>query len=204
MRTVTNHAMMTHDHLCSPTNFVNNCSNIDFVITGKVLKATIEWRVSEDDQAGESGSSFTCVCVSVFGHKHEKSASLYVPLTASLWLSAGFSLSLSSCLRLSLSLSCLRLSLFVSVSVSVCQSVGRSVGLSVGRSANLSVGWSVGLSVRLSVGPSVCLGLVLVAKKCLLVCVSVPAIPGPLTTTQSKEKAPWMTMDDEASDENNI
>ena len=49
MRTVTNQAMVTHDHLCSPTNFVDNCSYIDFVITGKVLTATIEWRVSEDD-----------------------------------------------------------------------------------------------------------------------------------------------------------
>ena len=45
MRTVTNHAMMTHDHLCSPTNFVGNCSHIDFVIIGYELKAPIEWRV---------------------------------------------------------------------------------------------------------------------------------------------------------------
>ena len=45
MRTVTNHAMMTHDHLCFPTNFVDNCSYIDFVIIGYELKATIEWRV---------------------------------------------------------------------------------------------------------------------------------------------------------------
>ena len=151
-----------------------------------MLKATIEWRVSEDDQAGESGSSFVCVCVSVFGHKHEKSASLYVPLTASLW-----------CLRVSVCPSlpvcvCLCLSLCPSFSVCLC----RPVGLSVSRTASLSVCRSFCLSV--------CLGLVLVAKKCLLVCVSVPAIPGPLTTTQSKEKAPWMTMDDEASDENNI
>ena len=43
--TVTNHAMMTHDHLCFPTNFVDNCSYIDFVIIGCELKATIEWRV---------------------------------------------------------------------------------------------------------------------------------------------------------------
>ena len=192
MRTVTNHAMMTHDHLCSPTNFVDNCSYVDFVITGYVLNATIEWRVSEDDQAGVSGCSFVCVCVSVFGHKHEKSASLYVPLTASLWVSAGFCLSLSSCLRLSLSLS---------VSVFLCLSLSACLGLSVCLSVRLSVCLFVGLSVRLSV--SVCLGLVLVAKKCLLVCVSVPAIPGTLTTTQSKEKAPWMTMDDEARDENN-
>ena len=49
MRTVTNQAMVTHDHLCSPTNFVDNCSYIDFVIIGYVLNATIEWRVSEDD-----------------------------------------------------------------------------------------------------------------------------------------------------------
>ena len=28
-----------------PTNFVDNCSYIDFVIIGLVLKETIEWRV---------------------------------------------------------------------------------------------------------------------------------------------------------------
>ena len=157
--------MMMHDHLCSPTKFVDNCSDIDFA-------------------AGVCGCSFVCVCVSVFEHKHEKSASLYVPLTSSLCVSAVSVCPSLPCLRLvSVSL-CVRLSLFVSVSVSVCQSVGLSVGL----------------SVLLSVSPSVCrsvclsrLGLVRVAKKCLLVCVSVPSIPSPLTTTQSEEKAP---MDD--------
>ena len=38
-------AMLTHDHLCSPKNFVDNCSCIDFVIIGYVLKATIGRRV---------------------------------------------------------------------------------------------------------------------------------------------------------------
>ena len=121
MRTVTNHAMMMHDHLCSPTKFVDNCSDIDFV-------------------AGVCGCSFVCVCVSVFEHKHEKSASPYVPLTSSLWVSAVSVCPSPVCVCLCLSL-CVRLSLFVSVSVSVCQSVGLSVGL----------------SVLLSVGPSVCL-----------------------------------------------
>ena len=36
---------MTHDHLCSSTNFVDKCSCIDFVIIGYVLKATIGRRV---------------------------------------------------------------------------------------------------------------------------------------------------------------
>ena len=138
--------------------------------------------VSEDDQAGVIWLLVCVLCVPVFEHKHEKPASLYVPLTASLWMSAGFSLSLSSCLRLSLSLS-------------LCPSFSVCLRLCLG----LSVSWSVGPSVCLS--PSVSVWLV--SKKCLLVCVSVPAIPGPLTTTRSGEKAPWMTMDDEARDENN-
>ena len=154
MRTVTNHAMMMHDHLCSPTKFVDNCSDIDFV-------------------AGARGRPFACVCVSVIEHKHEKSASLYVPLTSSLWVSA---VSVCRSLPVCVSLSSLSVSVFLCLFLSLSRSVSQSVCL----------------SVRLSV----CLGLVRVAKKCLLVCVSVPSIPSLLTTTQPEEKAPWMAMDD--------
>ena len=163
-------------------------------------------RVSEDDQAGVSGWSFVCVCVSVFEHKHEKSASLYVPLTASLCLRVSVCPSLPVCV-------CLCLSLCASFSVCLCLCLGQSVSWSVGLSVGLSVGRSVGpsvcrsarRSVRLSVCRSVCLSpsvsVWCVSRKS--VCLSVPAIPGPLTTTRSVEKAPWMTMDDEGRDENN-
>ena len=74
--------------------------------------ATVDQRCSFKTLGRMETQSFKLLlCVSAFEHKHEKSVSLYVPLTASLWVSAGFSLYLSSCLRLSVRLSvCLRLS----------------------------------------------------------------------------------------------
>ena len=182
MRTVTNHAMMTHDHLCSPTNYVDNCSYIDFVIIGQVLKATIEWRVFL---------------------KMTRQVYLVVRLSAFVFLYLDTNMKSqrhSTCLSLR-RCGCLRVSVCPSLPVCVCLclSLCPSFYVCLCRTASLSVCRSFCLSVRLSV----CLGLVLVAKKCLLVCVSVPAIPGTLTTTQSQEKAPWMFMDDEARDENN-
>ena len=118
MRTVTDHAMMMHDNLCSPTKFVDNCSDIAFV-------------------AGACGCSFVCVCVSVKSLRH--STCLSLPRCGCLRVSVCPSLPVCVCLCLSLFV---RLSLFVSVSVSVCQSVGLSVGLSV----LLSVGPSVCVS----------------------------------------------------------
>ena len=193
MRTVTNHAMLTHDHLCSPTNFVGNCSS-DFVIIGHVLKATIEWRVflkmTRQVYLFVRVFAFVFLYLNTIMKSQRHSTCLSLRRCGCLRVSVCPSFPVCVCFCLSL---CVRLSLFVSVSVSVCQ----SVCLSVCRSVCLSVCRSVCLSV------SVCLGLVRVAKKCMLVCLSVPAIPSPLTTTQSEEKAPWMTMDDEARDENN-
>ena len=167
MRTVTNHAMMTHDHPCSPTNFVRNCSCTDFVIIGHVLKATIEWRVFL---------------------KMTREVYLVVGLFASVFLylntimksqrhSTCLSLRRCGCLRVSVCPSlpvCVFFCLSLSLSRSIGLSVGRAVGLSVGPSACLSVGWSVGLSVGLSVllsvGPSVCLSVCLSVR--LSVCLS--------------------------------
>ena len=226
MRTITNHVMMTHDHLCSPTNFVRNCSCSDFVIIGHVLKATIEWRVFLKmtrkvylvvrlfafvflylNTIMKSQRHSTCLSL-------RRCGCLRVSVCPSLPVCVFFCLSLSLSRSVGLSVGwAVGLSVGRSASLSVGRSVGLSVSLSVllsvGPSVSLSVGLSVSLSVLLSVGPSVCLsvsvclGLVRVAKKCMLVCLSVPAIPIPLTITQSEEKAPWMTMDDEARDENN-
>ena len=128
-----------------------------------MLKATIEWRVflKRTRQVYLVVRLFAFVFL-FFEHKHEKSASLYMPLTASLWVSAGFSLSLSSCLRLSFSRSlCPSFSVSVSVcrSVLVCRSVCRSLCLSVRLSVCLSVCLLVCRSFCLSVRLSVCLRL---------------------------------------------
>ena len=153
MHTVANHAMMTHDHMCSPTNYVDNCSYIDFVIIDQVLKATIEWRVFL---------------------KMTRQVYLVVRLSAFVFLyldtnmksqrhSMCFSLRRCECLRVSVCPSlpvcvCLCLSpvsvflcLSLSLSRSVSQLVGLSVCLSVCQSVFCrSVGPSVGLSVCLS------------------------------------------------------
>ena len=147
-------------------------------------------RVSEDDQAGVSGCWFVCfVCLYLNTNmKSQRHSTCLSPRRC-------------GCLRVSvcpsLPVCVCRLYLSLCPSFSVCLRLCRSVCPSVCMSVCLSVCRSVCLSV------SVCLGLVRVGKKCLLVCVSVPAIPGPLTTTPSEEKAPWMTMDDEGRGENN-
>ena len=190
-----------------------NCPYIDFEIICHVLKATIEWRVflkrTRQVYLVVRLFAFVFLYLNTNMKSQRHSACLSLRRCGCLRVSVS---SLPVCVCLCLSL-CVRLSLFVSVSVCrsvlVCLSVCRSLCLSVRLSVCLSVGLSVGLSVILSVGPSVCLsvsvclGLVRVAKKCLLGCVSVPAIPDPLTTTPSEEKAPWMTVDGEARDENN-
>ena len=162
MRTVTNRAMMTHDHLCFPTNFVDNCSYIDFVIIGLVLKETIEWRVflKMTRQLYLVVRLFAFVCLYLNTNMKCQRHSTCLSLRRCRCLRVSVCPSLPVCVCLCLSL-CVRLSLFVSVSVSVCQSVGLSVCLSVGLPVRPSVGLSVCLSfclsVRLSVCPCVCL-----------------------------------------------
>ena len=199
MRTFTNPAKMMHDHLCSPTNFFDNCSNIDFVIIDQLLKATIEWCVL----LKMTRQVYLVIRLYAF-------VSLYLNTNMKSQRHSCLSLRRCGCLRVSVCPSlhvcvCLCLSLCPSFSVCLCLCLGLSVSRLVYRSVRRSVCQSlcrlVCRSVRRSV--SVCLGLVRVVQKRLLVCVSVLAIPSPLTTTQSEEKAPWLTMDDEARDDNN-
>ena len=143
MRTVANQAMMTHDHLCSPTNFVDNCSYIDFVIIGYVLKATIEWRVFL---------------------KMTRQAYLVVPLFAFVFLYLNTNMKSqrhSTCLSLR-RCGCVRVSVCPSLPVCLCLSPCVRLSLFV----CLCLGLPVGLSVLLSVGPSVRLSV------CLSVCLS--------------------------------
>ena len=136
MRTVTNHAMMTHGHLCSPTNFVDNCSYIDFEIICHVLKATIEWRVF----LKRTRQVYLFVCVFAF-------MCLYLNTNMkSQRHSACLSLRRCGCLRVSV---CSSLPVCVCLCLSLCPSF--SVCLCLCPSVSLSVGLSVGLSVRLSV-----------------------------------------------------
>ena len=178
MRTVANQAMMTHDHLCSPTNFVDNCSYIDFVIIGYVLKATIEWRV--------------------FLKMDMASVNLVVPLFAFVFLYLNTNMKSqrhSTCLSLR-RCGCVRVSvcpsLPVCLSVSLPVSVFLCLSLSLSRSASLSVGTSVGLSVLLSVGPSVCLSSSVsvwcVSRKKCLTCLCVLYLSSPAHSQQLNHK----------------
>ena len=185
MRTVTNRAMLTHDHLCSPTNFVGNCFS-DFVIIGYELKATIEWRVflkmTRQVYLVVGLFAFVCLYLNTNMKSHRHSTCLSPRRCGCLRVSVCTSLPVCVCLCLSLSLSvglslfvsvslCVRLFLFVSVSVSVYRSVCRSGCRSVCRSACLSVCRLVCRSVGRSVGPSVCRSVCL--SVCRSVCLSV-------------------------------
>ena len=156
MRTVTNHAMLTHDHLCSPTNFAGNCS-CDFVIIGHVLKATIEWRVflkmTRQVYLFVRVFAFVFLYLNTIMKSQRHSTCLSVRRCGCLRVSVCPSLPVCVCRSVCLSPS-VRLSLFVSVSVSVCQSVCLSVCRSV--CLSVSVSWCVS---RKSVCLSVCLCL---------------------------------------------
>ena len=151
--------MMTHDHLCSPTNFVDNCSYIDFVIIGYVLKATIEWRVflKMTRQAYLVVPLFAFVLLYLNTNMKSQRHSTCLSLRRCGCVRVSVCPSLPVCLCLSL---CVRLSLFVSVSVSVCQSVCRyvcrSVGPSVCRSVCLSVCLSRSVACREKVSACLC------------------------------------------------
>ena len=137
-----------------PTNFVDNCSYIDFVIIGYELKATIEWRVFLKMTRQVWFVCFVFLYLNT-NMKSQRHSTCLSPRRC-------------GCLRVSvcplsfLSAVCLPVSLSVSVFLCLSPSLSRSVS-------------QVGLSVRLSV----CLRLSRsgLSRKsvCLSVCLCLPS-----------------------------